>query len=168
MSEEVKMQKRVLMLATSAFILACVGTAATAQQGPMMQQQAQPQQQQERTPQGAQMPRHGAGDDFDDDSEITGWHPGLRRYHDWGRGDMGFGMMRGGGMMGAGGMQSGMMMRMLFAMMDSDGDGTVSLQEFQAAHERIFKAMDANKDGVLTLQEIQDFMRGTRTTAPRQ
>jgi Ca2+-binding EF-hand superfamily protein len=61
-----------------------------------------------------------------------------------------------------------MMMRMLFAMMDSDGDGTVSLQEFQAAHERIFKAMDANKDGVLTLQEIQEFMRGTRTAAPRQ
>jgi Ca2+-binding EF-hand superfamily protein len=61
-----------------------------------------------------------------------------------------------------------MMMRMLFVMMDSDGDGTVSLQEFQAAHERIFKAMDANKDGVLTLQEIQEFMRGTRTAAPRQ
>jgi len=38
-----------------------------------------------------------------------------------------------------------MMMRMLFALMDSDGDGTISLQEFQAAHERIFKAMDANK-----------------------
>ena len=53
-------------------------------------------------------------------------------------------------------------------MMDSDGEGTVSLQEFQAAHERIFKAMDANKDGVLTLQEIQEFMRGTRTAAPRQ
>jgi hypothetical protein len=31
-----------------------------------------------------------------------------------------------------------MMMRMLFAMMDSDGDGTISLPEFQAAHERIF------------------------------
>ena len=61
-----------------------------------------------------------------------------------------------------------MMMRMLFVMMDSDGDGTVSLQEFQAAHERIFKAMDANKDGVLTLQEIQEFLRGTRTAAPRQ
>jgi hypothetical protein len=27
---------------------------------------------------------------------------------------------------------------------------------------------DANKDGVLTLQEIQEFMRGTRTAAPRQ
>jgi Ca2+-binding EF-hand superfamily protein len=65
-------------------------------------------------------------------------------------------------------MQSGMMMRMLFALMDRDGDGTVSLQEFQAAHERIFKAMDANKDGVLTLEEIQALMRGTRTPAPRQ
>jgi hypothetical protein len=53
MSEEVKMQKRILMLATSAFILACGGTAATAQQGPMMQQQAQLQQKEERTPQGA-------------------------------------------------------------------------------------------------------------------
>jgi EF hand len=119
---------------------------------------------------GAQMPRHGAGDDFDDDSEITGWHHGFgsRRDRDWGRGDMRFGTMRGGGMMGADGMHSGMMMRMLFAMMDSDGDRTVSLQEFQVVHERIFKAMDANKDGVLTLQEIQEFMRGTRTAAPRQ
>jgi hypothetical protein len=33
-------------------------------------------------------------------------------------------------------------MRLVFALMDSDGDGTVSLQEFQAAHEKIFKAMD--------------------------
>jgi hypothetical protein len=81
MSEEAKMQKHIVMLATSAFILACGGTAATAQQGPMMQQQAQPQQQQERMPQGAQMPRRGAGDDFDDDSDISGWHPSLRRYH---------------------------------------------------------------------------------------
>jgi Ca2+-binding EF-hand superfamily protein len=65
-------------------------------------------------------------------------------------------------------MHSGMMMRMLFAMMDGDGDGTVSLQEFQAAHERIFKAMDANKDDCLTLEEIQAFMQGTRTSTPRQ
>ena len=61
-----------------------------------------------------------------------------------------------------------MMMRMLFAKMDSDGDGTVSLQEFQAAHERIFKAMDANKDGRLTLEEIQAFMQGTRRAVPQQ
>jgi Ca2+-binding EF-hand superfamily protein len=53
-----------------------------------------------------------------------------------------------------------MMMRMLFALMDGDDDGTVSLQEFQAAHERIFKAMDANKDGRLTPEEIQAFMQG--------
>jgi uncharacterized protein YhfF len=37
-------------------------------------------------------------------------------------------------------------MRMIFA---TDGDGAISLQEFQAAHERIFKAMDTNKDGRL-------------------
>ena len=163
------MQKRILMLATSAFILAYGAATASAQQGPMMQPQAQTQQQQERPLQGAQTPR--AGEDyFDDDSGITGWHPGLgwRRYRDRGPGDAGFGMMRRGWIGEPGAMQSGMLMRMLFALMDSDGDGTVSLQEFQAAHERIFKAMDANKDGVLTLEEIQAFMRGTRTPAPRQ
>jgi Ca2+-binding EF-hand superfamily protein len=71
-------------------------------------------------------------------------------------------------MMGLGSAHSGMMMRMLFAMMDSDGDGTVSLQEFQAAHERIFKAMDTNKDGRLTQEEIQAFMQGTRRSVSRQ
>jgi len=59
-------------------------------------------------------------------------------------------------------------MRMLFSLMDSDGDGTISLQEFQAAHEQIFKAMDANKDGRLTLEEIQAFIQGTRRSVPRQ
>jgi hypothetical protein len=46
--------------------------------------------------------------------------------------------------------------------MDSDGDGTISLQEFQAAHEKIFK------DGTLTLEEIQAFMRGTGKSAPKE
>lgn len=77
-------------------------------------------------------------------------------------GMMGRGMMERGGMMGRGMMAPPVMMRIIFSLMDSDGDGTVSLQEFQAAHERIFKGMDANKDGVLTLEEIQAFMRGTR------
>jgi Ca2+-binding EF-hand superfamily protein len=45
--------------------------------------------------------------------------------------------------------------------MDADGDGKLSLQEFQAAHERIFKAMDADKDGSVTLEEMEAFMRGT-------
>ena len=71
-------------------------------------------------------------------------------------GGMGSRMMSDGLMMGA-----PIMMRMIFALMDADGDGTISLQEFQAAHERIFKAMDANKDGFVTLEEMQVFIRGT-------
>ena len=83
-----------------------------------------------------------------------------------GRGMMGRGMM-GGGMMG-GHMGSSMMFRMIFALMD-DGDGQISLQEFQAAHERIFKAMDSNKDGQVTLEEMQAFMHGrSMTSAPHQ
>ena len=83
---------------------------------------------------------------------------------------MGRGMMGQAGSTGRGpaprGMGDPVMMRILFSLVDSDGDGTVSLQEFQAAHERIFKAMDANKDGRLTLEEMQAFMQGRRTRAP--
>ena len=122
------MQKHVLALAMYAFVLAYGVITASAQQGPMMQQQ--PQQQE-----------HG--------------------------GTMGPGMMGQGGR-GPGGMGPGMMMRMLFILTDTDGDGTISLQEFQAAHERIFEAMDANKDGRLTLEEIQAFMQGARRSVPRQ
>jgi Ca2+-binding EF-hand superfamily protein len=63
------------------------------------------------------------------------------------------------------GLMGPMMMRMMFSLMDADGDGKLSLQEFQAAHERIFKAMDANKDGFVTLEEMQAFMRGGSTPA---
>jgi Ca2+-binding EF-hand superfamily protein len=80
------------------------------------------------------------------------------------------GMMR-RGMMGPAQMGAGMMgpamMRMMLVLMDTDGDGTVSLSEFQTAHERIFKALDANKDGRLTLQEVQAFFQGQNgATAP--
>jgi len=78
-----------------------------------------------------------------------------------GHGMMG-GHMMGRGMMGGSAMGPRFMMRMMFALMDADGDGTISLQEFQAAHERIFKAMDSNKDGRLTLEEMQAFIHGTR------
>ena len=80
---------------------------------------------------------------------------------------MGHGMM-GGGTMGQGrsGGMAPMMMRMIFSLMDADGDGKLSLQEFQAAHERIFKAMDANKDGFVTPEEMQNFIRGT--SAPQR
>jgi hypothetical protein len=133
------MQKHVLMLTTSAFILACGGIAASAQQapgGPMVQEP-------DHHPQTQQQPT---------DHE--------------GRGMMGQGGMMGRGMMGP--MGPAMMMRMIFALMDGDGDGTISLQEFQAAHERIFKAMDANKDGHLTQEEMQAFMQGTTRSVPRR
>jgi len=81
------------------------------------------------------------------------------------RGGMMGGCMMGHGMMAHGAMGQPLAMRFIFALMDSDGDGTVTLGEFQAADERIFKAMDANKDGVLTLEEIQAFMRGTSKPA---
>lgn len=85
-----------------------------------------------------------------------------------GTGMMGRSGMMPGGMMPGGMTGHGMMgpppviLRIMFALMDTDSDGTVSLQEFQAAHERIFKAMDTNKDGKLTLEEMEAFMHGTR------
>jgi hypothetical protein len=65
------------------------------------------------------------------------------------------------GMMGPWTGGSGMV-RMMLIMMDTDANGAVSLQEFQAGHERVFKAMDVNKDGSLTLEEVQRFGRFLR------
>ena len=64
------------------------------------------------------------------------------------------------GMMGHGRAGHGMAIRIIFSLMDADGDGTVSLQEWQAAHERIFKAMDADHDGTVTLEEMEAFVHG--------
>ena len=65
-------------------------------------------------------------------------------------------------MMGPG--MGGGMVRMMMILMDSDGDGAVSLQEFQAGHERMFKAMDVDKDGRLTLEEVQNFGRSLKSS----
>jgi EF hand len=62
-------------------------------------------------------------------------------------------------------MMSPVLMRMIFALMDSDSDGTVSLQEWQAAQEKIFRAMDVDKDGTITFEEMMSFFRG-RARAP--
>jgi predicted lipid-binding transport protein (Tim44 family) len=91
------------------------------------------------------------------------------------------GMMRGGNMMGmmmgrgakdrgmagGGAMASPVMFRLIFALMDADGDGTITLAEFQSAHERIFRAMDSNKDGKLTQEEMIAFMHGTKSEMPQ-
>jgi hypothetical protein len=50
-------------------------------------------------------------------------------------------------------------MRIIFSLMDADGDGTVSLQEWQAAQERVFKAMDTDHDGTVTFEEMMAFFR---------
>ncbi|SRR6266536_851867 len=166
------MKKHVLMLTTSAFILAC-GSIASAQQSPGTPTVQQPadshsthhpdQQQSQQQPNGQENPgMMGQGG-------MMGRGPGMSGEGGMmGRGMMGQGGMMGRGMMGQGGIMGPFVMRIIFALMDNDGDGTISLQEFQAAHERIFKAMDANKDGRLTLEEMQAFMHGTTKSVPQQ
>ena len=152
------MRKRVLLLTTTAAIFVCGAISADAQApaapatdhemgygmpmtrpipgGSAMQQKLQGHAQ--------------SGEE--EESDEDGGMPGMMRRGHWHHGYHG-----GHGMVG---------MRIIFSLMDADGDGTVSLQEFQAAHERIFKAMDINKDGVLTLEEIEAFMHGARAQVP--
>jgi hypothetical protein len=133
------MYRRILGLTTSALILA-YGTAGALAQA---QTPNQPDQQ--------QMQSHPMGHDGEG---MTGSRSMM--------GDGMMGHMMGHGMMRGGAMGPPVMMRMIFALMDADGDGTISLQEFQAAHERIFRAMDINKDGKLTPEEMHAFIHGTR------
>ncbi|MCA1409701.1 EF-hand domain-containing protein [Bradyrhizobium sp. NBAIM20] len=88
-----------------------------------------------------------------------------------GRGMMGQGMMgqgmKGHGAMGGAAMEPPVVFRIVYALMDADGDGNVSLPEFQVAHERIFKAMDRDKDGKLTFEEMMAFMHRSKGSAPQ-
>jgi EF hand domain-containing protein len=166
------MRKHVLVLTTTAAILSC-GAIASAQapsaqtpgtqqsptiqppSGPMMQQQDQTR---------LQRRAQSGGEEDSDQDGYHGYPGGMMGPEMMGRG------MMGGGMMGQGyghrdwhrgrAMVGPMMMRMIFSLMDADGDGKLTLQEFQAAHERIFKAMDTDHDGTVTLEEMQAFMRG--------
>jgi hypothetical protein len=115
--KEIEMRKHVMVLTTTAAILACGAIAASAQgpdtipAGPMMQHQD-----------------HGG--------------------------------MMGHEMMGHGMMGHSMAMRIIFSLMDADGDGKLTLQEWQTAHERIFKEMDTDHDSTVTLEEMEAFMHG--------
>jgi EF hand len=45
-------------------------------------------------------------------------------------------------------------------MIDANGDGKLSLEEWQATQDRIFKAMDTDHDGTVTFQEMETFLHG--------
>ena len=52
-------------------------------------------------------------------------------------------------------------MRLLFAVVDGDGDGALSLEEVQDFHARIFAAVDADSDGLVDMDEILAFFHGS-------
>jgi hypothetical protein len=135
--KEVEMQKHVLVLTTTAAILACGAITATAQAP------------------GSQTP----GPQQSPTTEPTPSAPGGMM----GRGMMGPGMI---GMMGRDGYahRGSMGMRMVFSLMDADGK--LTLQEWQAAQERIFKAMDTDHDGTVTFEEMEAFIHGTNKPPP--
>ncbi|TIQ19393.1 MAG: EF-hand domain-containing protein [Mesorhizobium sp.] len=59
-----------------------------------------------------------------------------------------------------GGMMHGARMRMMFAIVDADGDGALSQTEVQDFVERIFNAVDEDGDDSIDREEIRSFFRG--------
>ena len=80
-----------------------------------------------------------------------------------GGGMMAGGMKHTGG--GSGHMGPGML-TMMMVMMDTNADRALSMEEFQAVHERMFKYADADGDGKLTIEELRKFHSGE--TDPNQ
>ena len=52
------------------------------------------------------------------------------------------------------------MMVLMMIMVDTNGDGVLSLEEVQAVHARIFNYADTDDDGRLTLDELRSFFHG--------
>jgi EF hand len=171
------MQRYLTALMFSALLLVCTGARATDQQFP--EAAVTPESSQQRFAQAGRFGRY----DTDDEDEDR-WDRRRRSYprqdpRDWDRDRGGQAMpdrygrdeprrgdrneQRRGfpvGALGALPMGRSIMMQFMMILMDTDGDGAISLQEFQAGQERIFKAMDADKDGRLTLDEIRNFHLG--------
>jgi hypothetical protein len=95
-------------------------------------------------------------------------HPGWWDWREWMMGDddngprgrMGWWGPGGPGMMWGGGMpmHSGMMPVMMMAMMDTDGNGSISFEEVEAVHRRIFNMLDSDKNGELSQDEMRAFV----------
>jgi hypothetical protein len=139
------MTSHLIKIAASLALLAGSAAVAGAQpgsgpgpmmQGPMMQ----------GPPGAGEGARQAPPDAYDDRRRgAGGWRHGWRGDRDWGPRHMR------GHMMGPG------MMRLMIILMDTDGDGALSLEEVQAVHARIFRAIDADGDNRVTPEEIQAF-----------
>lgn len=51
-------------------------------------------------------------------------------------------------------MNKGMKMKMNMKMMDSNGDGAISKEEFMKNHEMMYEKMKKNKDGTVDLKDM--------------
>jgi hypothetical protein len=161
------MKTPLLTLTASAFILAgTIGltqaqetsggqTMQQGQQGQMMQQGQRGQRMMQQGQRGQRMMQQRRQGRMED-GKYRGRHAAMMR-HGMGRG-MGYGMGYGMGH----GMGHGAVMRIVFALMDADGDGALSRQEMQEAQDRIFNHIDADGDGRVTMEEIRAFYRGAR------
>jgi hypothetical protein len=130
------MKTSLLTLTAAAFIVAGSIGPAQAQQGTggQMMHQAE---------QGQGMMQHRPG--MRESGQYRGRHAGMRGHR----------MMHHG-------MRHGAMMRIMFALIDADGDGALSREEVQEALDRIFNQIDADGDGRLTMEEIRTFYRAAR------
>lgn len=137
---------RMLLPALAAAFLAVSPAPLEAQQGPegpMAQQQGP----------GGPMQRPD-GDGPRRGPEFMGRGGGPDRDH----GGMGHGRMMMRHQMGPG------MLTMMMILVDTDGSGTLSLEEVQAVHARIFNYADTNDDGQLTEEELRGFFQGRRSS----
>ncbi len=150
--------KRYLAITAIGLILAGALGVAQAQQGPqMMNPNGQGMMQGEGMMQGPGMMGQGYGPG-------NGQGYGPCNTMPCNNGAMGPGMMNGtmmnGAMMNGGMMMGGMMGKMhgpemMIVMMDTNGDGQLQLEEFQAVHNRMFNYLDENGDGQLTADELR-------------
>lgn len=96
----------------------------------------------------------------DEDGSGPGWRgdgPPMRP-GEWREGRPGKRLMR-EKMMGGHEMRKHAPLKIMFAVLDTNGDGALSFEEIMTAHKRIFDAIDVNKDGKITVEEVEAFVR---------